>query len=114
VNFAHAPQVVPGNRWQHLAEIPEIEAIGIDLRAQRFRENLLAVNSRSPSFRFVLAISLRTNGILFADGFMREIAAVIDARTAASVMVASMMGAGIFTTSGFIARDRLSNAVRKR
>ena len=29
-------------------------------------------------------------------------------------VIASMMGAGIFTTSGFIARDRLSNALRKR
>lgn len=30
---------------------------------------------------------------------------LIDARTAASVVIASMMGTGIFTTSGFIARD---------
>ena len=36
---------------------------------------------------------------------------LIDVRTAASVVIASMMGAGIFTTSGFIARDTGSPSV---
>jgi basic amino acid/polyamine antiporter, APA family len=35
----------------------------------------------------------------------------IDVRTAASVVIASMMGAGIFTTSGFIARDTGSPSI---
>ena len=73
-------------------------------------------------FRFEVALPMnpptaftpRTNGILVTDGFMLEIEAADRCAHGAVGDDDEQDGRWNFTTSGLIARDRLSNAVRKR